>query len=216
VYNVDSKGKGEYAMQIEPFKYITNFVNVHLIPLQLELRGIISSYGVWQEEVYKWSKQNIISDPLDNFLIDFREEVLHNYQIMDEVDIVKETEKLCNFCCTSIMNRVPQKEMSILYRLNCLCSDLSELNKKERFTLNIVAKDKNGKTLKNVLIRLSENKGNKTIFEGQTEKNQPLKLDLPPKVYFLNARRRYFIFFKREQFKILPIFSDRNIELINL
>ncbi len=199
-------------MKLNSHTFITKYVNVNLNPVLSELSEILTYHGIWREGVYQYSKRNIIINPLEEYLNEFRENTLRNYDTLNEYELNSLVEQLCEKIY-ELITQIQDKSVIIQQALDNLCKDLSKLFKKKSFEIVISVENKKGKIINKSSIELSKN-----FLEWKPEKfkikdNSPIKLSLQPKLYYLKAKRRFLLFFKREVFVVLPVFSDRKIEI---
>ncbi|MHA1748611.1 MAG: hypothetical protein ACTSYF_08240 [Promethearchaeota archaeon] len=177
-----------------------------------ELSEILTSHGVWIEGVYRWSKRNIRINPLEDYLNEFRENTLRNYDYLNEEELNSLVEELCEKI-SELITQIPDKSTIIQQSLDNLCKDLSKLFKKKEFEITISIENKKGKIINNSSVELSKNFLEWKPDRFKIKNNTAIKLSLQPKLYYLKAKRRFLLFFKREQLIVLPIFSDRKIRI---
>ena len=197
-------------MKLNSHAFITNYVNVNLNPLISDLSEILTSHGIWREGVYQWSKRNIRINPLEDYLNDFRENTLRNYDNLSEDELNFLVEQLCEKI-SELIKEIPDKDILIQQALDNLCKDLSKIFKKKKFELVISVENKKGKIINKSSIELSEN-----LLEWKPDKFKikdkiPIKLSLQPKLYYIKAKRKFLLLFKRERLLVLPVFMDRKV-----
>lgn len=195
-------------MGLNSIKFVAHYINVSLNPLMISLEEEIVSRGIWEDGVYSFQKKKIRINPLERFLKEFRREATKK-EYLDSLDTVFYMDKLVSRMSCLVLE-IPDKGDLIQQKLNEICKKLSKYYKDSSPEITFKIFNCNH-YLFNVQITISESLNGTPIILLNGFKQSKLKL--PPKVYYINATKRFLLFPLRSVSTPMSLFCDRKLTI---